>query len=168
MAEIAAAAEVSARTFFAYFPAKEDVLFADSAERAERLRAALAERAPGERAIEVLRRMAGEIMPELTSRAEAEVARRRVLGRHPALAARAMHSLLAAEQELAAGVAADLGLAPGDLEPQVAATSAISAMRAAAMAWFLAGAPAGAEPDVGAALDLVERGLGALPGREPD
>jgi AcrR family transcriptional regulator len=162
VADIAAAAEVSPRTFFAYFPAKEDVLFADSRHRVERLRAALARRAEGEGALAVLRRMADQILPDLTSNAETERIRRQVLGRHPALAARALRELLAAEQALAEGFAADLGLDPGDLEPQVAATTAISAMRAAALSWFLSGAPPDRRPSMGEALDLVERGLGAV------
>src|SRR5215204_2082190 len=42
--EIAAACEVSPRTFFRYFPTKEDVLFADGEARRERLLAVIAER----------------------------------------------------------------------------------------------------------------------------
>ena len=51
VAEIAAAAEVSPRTFFTYFPAKEEVLFAETDDRVKRLRTALASRAPGETAL---------------------------------------------------------------------------------------------------------------------
>ena len=42
--EIAEACEVSPRTFFRYFPTKEDVLFADAAIRRERLLTVIAER----------------------------------------------------------------------------------------------------------------------------
>jgi AcrR family transcriptional regulator len=46
--EIADACEVSPRTFFRYFPTKEDVLFADASGRRERLLDAIAERPAAE------------------------------------------------------------------------------------------------------------------------
>jgi AcrR family transcriptional regulator len=46
--EIADACEVSPRTFFRYFPTKEDVLFADTEARRERLLTVLADRPAGE------------------------------------------------------------------------------------------------------------------------
>ena len=50
--EIAEACEVSPRTFFRYFPTKEDVLFADAAARRERLLEVIAERPVEEPAFE--------------------------------------------------------------------------------------------------------------------
>ncbi len=145
-----------------YFPAKEDVLFSETRDRVARLRTALADRAAGEGTLDVLRRVADTILPELTSDSEAQRLRRQVIGRHPALAARAMLELLGAEQALSEGFAVDLGRSPHDLEAQVAAAAAIGALRAAALSWFLSGAPAGREPAMARALDLVERGLGDL------
>jgi len=46
--EIADACEVSPRTFFRYFPTKEDVLFVDAALRRERLLAGITNRPPDE------------------------------------------------------------------------------------------------------------------------
>jgi AcrR family transcriptional regulator len=53
--EIAEACEVSPRTFFRYFPTKEDVLFADGEVRRERLLAVIAERPIDEPAFGALR-----------------------------------------------------------------------------------------------------------------
>jgi len=53
--EIADACEVSPRTFFRYFPTKEDVLFADGDARRERLLAVIAERPVDEAAFSALR-----------------------------------------------------------------------------------------------------------------
>ena len=46
--DIAAAADIAPRTFFAYFPTKEDVVLADYADRLERTTNELARRPPAE------------------------------------------------------------------------------------------------------------------------
>ncbi|WP_188192827.1 TetR/AcrR family transcriptional regulator [Nonomuraea sp. SYSU D8015] len=48
LAEIAAEADVSTRTFFSYFTSKEDLVFYDGQERLEKALALLATRRPGE------------------------------------------------------------------------------------------------------------------------
>ncbi|MCZ7630956.1 MAG: TetR/AcrR family transcriptional regulator [Microthrixaceae bacterium] len=53
--QIAAAADISPRTFFSYFPTKEDVVLADYAQRLERILTELAARPDGERPWEALR-----------------------------------------------------------------------------------------------------------------
>ena len=67
--DIAAAAEVSPRTFFNYFPSKEAVLFGADPGRAEELRMRLVHDLPGRSALEVLRAVlvdrAGHIAAEL-------------------------------------------------------------------------------------------------------
>src|SRR3954469_21544690 len=55
VADVAAAAEVSERTVYTYFPAKEDILFADHAELQERLRTTLGGRGAGTSALDCLR-----------------------------------------------------------------------------------------------------------------
>ena len=60
IAEIAARAEVGTRTFFSYFPTKEDVLFPESDGRVHLALAAIADREPGEDPASVLLRALGE------------------------------------------------------------------------------------------------------------
>jgi AcrR family transcriptional regulator len=55
VADIAAAAEVSERTVFTYFPTKEDILFSDHAVFRERLAEAFARRPSGASALDTLR-----------------------------------------------------------------------------------------------------------------
>jgi len=58
---IAAAADVSTRTFFSYFASKEDVLFPDADARAKAALTAIDERGPDERPTEILLRALGEL-----------------------------------------------------------------------------------------------------------
>ncbi len=62
IADIAAAAEVSPRTFFSYFPSKDDVVFAEMDERLADVRAGLAERPPGETPLATFRRVAEALL----------------------------------------------------------------------------------------------------------
>jgi AcrR family transcriptional regulator len=162
VADIAEAADVSPRTFFTYFPAKEDVLFAGAKDRIERLRDALAKRAPDESFLDALRRAARDILADRTFQAEAQRTHMQVIGANPALGARALQDLLAAEQVVAAAIAADLGVDQTDLQPQVAAAAAVNALRGALMTWFLSGASGDPQPAFDQALDLLEHGLGTL------
>ena len=54
VAQIAAAAEISTRTFFSYFASKEDLLFPDSQARVQAVLDAIGQRRPGDRPVEVL------------------------------------------------------------------------------------------------------------------
>jgi AcrR family transcriptional regulator len=61
VADIAAAADVSTRTFFSYFASKEEVLFPDADARVDAAMTAIDDRRPGERPTEVLLRALGEL-----------------------------------------------------------------------------------------------------------
>ena len=61
VADIAAAADVSTRTFFSYFATKEEVLFPDGDARVKAALTAIDERRPGERPTEILLRAMAEL-----------------------------------------------------------------------------------------------------------
>jgi len=61
VADIAAAADVSTRTFFSYFPSKEEVLFPDADARVKAALTAIDERRAGEQPTAILLRALGEL-----------------------------------------------------------------------------------------------------------
>ncbi|MEV4010198.1 TetR family transcriptional regulator [Nonomuraea angiospora] len=127
LAEIAAEADVSTRTFFSYFASKEDVVFYDSARKMELAAATLAGRAPGESPGDVLLRIVEESLTWLTTYEEltfedAELRIRLVL-KEPTLRARALVMLLESQTTLARA----LREAYPELDP-VEAAAAVGAM----------------------------------------
>ncbi|MEV4354515.1 TetR/AcrR family transcriptional regulator [Nonomuraea sp. NPDC051941] len=127
LAEIAAEADVSTRTFFSYFASKEDVVFYDSARKMELAAAAMADRAPGESPGDVLLRIVEESLTWLTTYEEltfedAELRIRLVL-KEPTLRARALVMLLESQTTLARA----LREAYPELDP-VEAAAAVGAM----------------------------------------
>jgi AcrR family transcriptional regulator len=141
--DIAAAADVSPRTFFNYFPSKEAVLFGGDPDRAARLRDQMISYRPGQPAIEALRAV-------LTQDAEAMADELRGLGGDPAdwlrrmkvartdPHVRAAHAAQMAltERSIAEGLAARLGTdQERDPYPGVAAAAAVAAVRACLVFW---------------------------------
>jgi AcrR family transcriptional regulator len=133
IAEIAEAAEVSPRTFFSYFPTKEDVVFCKTQEEGglDGMRARLRDRRPGESAVEALRAWIVEVIEKSGEGQTEEGRMRRALIREtPALAA---YEVAHVEPELrsilAEAVAEDLELPTDDLAPQMVAAAASAALR---------------------------------------
>jgi AcrR family transcriptional regulator len=85
--EIADACEVSPRTFFRYFPTKEDVLFADTQERRERLLAVIADQPAGEPTFAVLHAAMRALAVDYRHDRPALVARSKVVAGSPQLQA---------------------------------------------------------------------------------
>lgn len=136
VAEIAAAAEVSTRTFFLHFPAKEDVLFANAESRIDIGLKAVADRSPGEPVSDVLARgmkqmIANSFTGDLTT-GLAAVRVRLVLSK-PSLLARQFDWLSVAQSELAETLRRAY---PDELDPISAAAlvgALIGAVNAAAL-----------------------------------
>src|SRR6476619_3837144 len=75
VSEVAAAARVSEKTVFNYFPTKEDLFFDELPERQAALVAAIRDRAPGESIVASLRRLQVAECPRLCSAGFAVFAR---------------------------------------------------------------------------------------------
>jgi AcrR family transcriptional regulator len=130
VADIAEAADVAPRTFFAYFPSKEDVLFADFDETSEVLAARLRDRLPGETTFDALRAWITGLLPDLEADENREALRHRLCSEYESIAAHERHLMARFEAIIAESVAADLGDAPSDLRPRMIAAAAIAALMA--------------------------------------
>ncbi|TDD65092.1 TetR family transcriptional regulator [Actinomadura darangshiensis] len=162
IADIAAAADVSPRTFFSYFPSKEDVVFAEIddrlAEVAERLR-----RTPGETPMETIRRSIVDVLEAIVAehRDYGAVQVRLVLER-PALRARALQRLLDAQDAIEALFHE---LCPGISEIDAVAASgiAVGGMQAVVAHCRREGYdPLSMRTALDRAVDLVEHGLNSV------
>ena len=137
--DIAAAANVSRRTFFRYFSAKEEVFIVDPLGKLAALHVALAGGPPDEPTIAALRRgviaLAGAYFEPDLIRAEARVA---LL--EPAVAAAGLAYQVRWEDSLAREVAADLKVdVDRDARPRIVAHTTVAVLRAGVSAWFEGG-----------------------------
>ncbi|PZG22079.1 TetR family transcriptional regulator [Nonomuraea aridisoli] len=109
VADICAAAELSPATFFAYFPAKEDLVFADQPERVAAMREIIAARRPGEPLREVLMRgmdrLAVSEQWSIPPDDELVAIRARLIATEPALRAVALRRLFDVQREWADALA---------------------------------------------------------------
>ena len=136
MEEIAAAADVAPRTFFRYFPAKVDVLFADHPEQVALLRETLATRSPDEPVVDAVRRATLAGIEKVVADPTLFLTRSRLVARVPAAHAHGRHLDASFEDVIAEAVAAGRNADPAtDLEARVVARAAWSASRAARDVW---------------------------------
>ncbi|OXM50393.1 TetR family transcriptional regulator [Amycolatopsis alba DSM 44262] len=132
IADITAAAEIGARTFFSYFAGKEELLFPDADERVQAAVDAIATREPDEGPADVLLRALSEVTAtsdELVSPLAA--LRLRMIQTVPAVRGRALQEQLRAQREIAKHLADAF---PDQIDP----------IRAAALTGAFVGAVAGA------------------------
>ncbi|UMO99930.1 TetR/AcrR family transcriptional regulator [Amycolatopsis sp. EV170708-02-1] len=107
IADIAAAAEIGARTFFSYFASKEELLFPEADERVQAAIDAIATREPAEGPADVLLRALSQVTAsgdEMVSPLAA--LRLRMIQTVPAVRGRALQEQLSAQREIAKHLAA--------------------------------------------------------------
>jgi AcrR family transcriptional regulator len=154
--EIAAAAEVAPRTFFRYFPAKVDVLFADHEQVVALIRDTLATRPPDEPIIDALRRAVVEGVEQVVADPSLFLTRSRLAARVAAADARSRHLDADYEDVIAAAVAATRHTDPAtDVYARVVARAAWGANRAAREVWVASDARRDPRQLVNEAFDVL-------------
>ncbi|MBL7494775.1 TetR family transcriptional regulator [Frankia sp. CNm7] len=158
--EIAAEARISVRTFYRYFPAKEDVLLLKIDRGNETLRAALAARPADEPALRSLRRA----VEESVSREDARLTRQwtAVVAATPVVTRTVLGAIqLKTQRTIAEFLGSRLGLAGDAMVPTMLAAAAGGVIQAARIQWFVGGGDLVARISEG--LEILERGIGAEP-----
>jgi AcrR family transcriptional regulator len=169
-AQIAAAADVSTKTFFNYFPSKEDVLFADVEQYYGLALEVIADRSPNDTVPQVLRRTYDRAIahyltqgpwtedPELTE------VYQRLLATVPAVQAKALHVMFDAQRRIADAL---LKAFPDRLDP-ISAAAATGAFMGSVQAAGLASLEMHGEAEqeylaaTQRAADIATRGLDSL------
>jgi AcrR family transcriptional regulator len=131
IADIAEAAEIAPRTFFSYFPSKDDVVFHDFEQKHEFVARLLRDREPGTNAIDALRAgIAISLAVPDAEHLEEKRLRARLVRENESLAAHNEHLKGKFAELLTEAVAEDLGETPGDLRPRLVAATTVAALSA--------------------------------------
>jgi AcrR family transcriptional regulator len=144
VADIAAAAEIGTRTFFSYFPSKEEVLFPEMDERVRTSVAVIAARRPDERPVDVLLRGLDEASAGSDMTGRLGALRMRLVRTVPAVRGRGLQLQQDGMREIARHLAAAY---PDELD-EVRAAALVGAFVGAvtgALDVLLSGPPAGSE-----------------------
>jgi AcrR family transcriptional regulator len=165
--DIAAAVDVSPRTFFRYFPTKVDALFGDFPEREARMRAALAARPEGEPIVETVRRVVLEFAGEFFADPQLFATRARLIFANPALRATGLERMARLEDVIAEAVAHELGATETDVRPRLVGAAAMAAVRSTAATWAARGGHDDPRAIVNESFNLIENGLLGLDWRSP-
>lgn len=131
--EISAAANVSARTFFNYFPSKEQAMIGDVIAFDPEQMASIMKSASS--VLDGLREVALGVADNTESEREQVLMRWELVDRHPALLPHIMGRIIEFERLLSGALAARTGDRPDDAYPQVGAALAGTALRVSVKRW---------------------------------
>jgi AcrR family transcriptional regulator len=157
---IAEAAGVSPRTFFNYFPTKDDAIVGTKPAHSSEMLADLIARPEGEAPLDALRAAAWARAVQLEADADELMLRRRLFQRHPTLAARQAAGFAEVERGLVEEIARRTGLDPDlDTYPALIVAAALGATRVAITVWHERARPGPLTDLLDEAFDHLTRGL---------
>ncbi len=137
--QIAAAADIAPRTFFSYFPTKEDVVLADYSTRLERIVAELSERPEAEPSWEALQASFVEVAIDYEAARDDLVRRFTIMANNATVFARSLQLQAGWEDALAEVLNQRAGQKTEDLESRLLASAALACMRSSLRHWLLTG-----------------------------
>jgi AcrR family transcriptional regulator len=163
--DIAAAADVSPRTFFRYFESKVDLVMARNEAHGDKIGPLVAARPASEGPLEALRQVMQQTMCELF--ADPSVVRElQVMMGTPTLRNRAREHFYEEEAELVGAFAARLGTHDDDLTANVMASAAASTIWTVIERWLAEGTEVERLPPmIDEAFALLEQGFSGTPQR---
>lgn len=160
---IAAAADIAPRTFFHYFPSKEDVVLSDYSTRLDRIVEALAESRVGEEPWRALRAAFLSVAADYETERGELLRRFRIIEATPSVAARNLQIQATWEDAVTEAVASWLELdAARDLRPRLIAGSVLAAIRASLRRWLTDNGHSRLPDHISHCFDLLEVGLGEV------
>ncbi|PWW63493.1 acyl-CoA-like ligand-binding transcription factor [Actinokineospora spheciospongiae] len=159
--DIAERAGVSTRTFFNYFPSKEDAVLIPDDDLGTRIRTMVLNRPRHEPPLTAVREMLLDEIGTADVDHHRWVLRMQVVRQHPDLLNRAFLSGAATEQQLAHALAERLDLPADHTYPRLVAAAAGAAFRVAITRWSTPTDPPVLADVLSEAFHLLERGLPA-------
>src|SRR3954471_21860155 len=160
--DIADRADVTPRTFFNYFPSKDDAVLGLDPEGSAHQAEAFLDRPAHESPVQALRAVARAQAAEMATETELWPLRLRVIEAHPALLGRLAAAFGEAERVLADAIATRSGTRVGiDAYPTLLAAASGAAMRTSLHRWLSTDFTASLPDLVDEAWDLLTTGLPA-------
>jgi AcrR family transcriptional regulator len=123
VSQVAAAADVSEKTVFNYFPTKEDLAFAGREEGVARLVNDITERPPGTSVLDVFRALTATVLDDFLTPGESLLTIAKIMRNSPALQQRLTVGWDSGAADITTAVAETSGAADGDLVPAIVARS---------------------------------------------
>ena len=157
--DIAAAAEIAPRTFFYYFPTKEDVALADYAGRLERIVDQLRRRPDTEHPWAALRASFLVVAADYDAERQEIIGRFQIMATSPSVYARSLQLQAGWEDTVAAVLTERMECRTEELGPRLLASSALSAIRSSLRHWIATGQRSSLPRLVDECFDQLGKGL---------